>query len=233
MEHVTINNNETTDIICILDRSTSIRTSGLVDRTIEGFNSFLADQKKETGSAKLTLCLFDGGTGYGAEAGKTYEIIHDGIDIQSVPELNNKTFVPRGMTALFDSIGATIDTVYNRWKDATDRADKVIFLIMTDGEENSSKEYTQQAISDLIKKRKDDDNWVFLFIGANIDTMKVGGGLGISSGNTMSYSNTGHGVGMAYTNMSASVSHLRSATFSMTSTDSLLSDNGIEKEDLK
>ena len=89
---------ETTDIICVLDRSTSIRTSGLTDKTIEGFNSFLAEQKKAPGKAKLTLCLFDGGKSFGEVENKSYEIIHDRINLQDVPELNKDTFVPKGMT---------------------------------------------------------------------------------------------------------------------------------------
>ena len=224
---------ETTDIICVLDRSTSIRTSGLTEKTIEGFNSFLADQKKSTGKAKLTLCLFDGGSSYGAVDGKTYEIIHERLDIKDVPELNKDTFVPRGMTAMFDAIGATIDSVYTKWKDSKDKSDKVIFLIMTDGQENSSKEYTQKSVFDLIQKRKDDDKWAFLFIGANIDTMQAGGGMGVSAGNTMSYSNTLRGVNVAYTNMSSSVKRMRSASFATMDSnfsDTLLSDNGEEKE---
>lgn len=239
--HKTINpekkaEDETTDIICVLDRSTSIRTSGLIEKTIEGFNSFLADQKKAIGKAKLTLCLFDGGTGgaHGSVPGKTYEIIHDRVDIQSVPELNTTTFSPRGMTALFDALGSTLDAVYNKWKNSDERPDKVIFLIMTDGEENSSKEYDQKTVFDMIKKHQVEDKFVFLFIGANIDTMKAGGSLGISKGNTMSYTGSDRGVNSAFTNMSSSVSNLRakmssSATYSVEA-DSLLADNGEEKE---
>ena len=231
-EHKTIKkaDDETTDIICVLDRSTSIRTSGLIDKTIEGFNSFLADQKKTPGQAKLTLCLFDGGMGYGAIEGKQYEIIHDRVDIQSVPDLNTETFVPRGMTAMYDAIGSTIDAVYSKWKNSTDRPDKVIFLIMTDGQENSSKEYTQKTVFESIQKRKDEDKWAFLFIGANIDTMQVGGGMGVSAGNTMSYSNTSHGVNTAYMNMSASVKNFRGAGLYSMDLDSLVKDNGEEKE---
>lgn len=224
---------ETTDIICVLDRSTSIRTSGLTEKTIEGFNSFLAEQKKTPGKAKLTLCLFDGGTSYGAIDGKQYEIIHERINIKDVPELNKDTYVPRGMTAMYDAIGATIDSVYNKLKDSKEKSDKVIFLIMTDGQENCSKEYTQKTVFDLIQKRKDDDKWAFLFIGANIDTMQAGGGMGISAGNTMAYSNSSRGVNVAYMNMSSSVNLMRSksvATMDGDFSDTLLSDNGAEKE---
>lgn len=234
-EHKTIKNaeDETTDIICVLDRSTSIRTSGLIEKTIEGFNSFLADQKKAPGKAKLTLCLFDGGSNYGAVMGKTYEIIHDRADIQSVPELNTDTFVPRGMTAMYDAIGSTIDTVYNQWKSSAEKPDKVVFLIMTDGEENSSREYNQKTVFESIEKRKEEDQWAFIFIGANIDTMSVGGNMGVSAGNTLSYSNTDRGVSTAYSNMSKSVTKLRSMDRVMysASMDSLIKDNGAEKEE--
>ena len=222
--------NGTTEIVCVLDRSTSIRTSGLTEKTIEGFNAFLKEQKAQPGKAKLTLCLFDGGSGFGAEPGKTYEIIYDRVDIKDVEELNDKTFVPKGMTAMYDAIGVTIDTVHKQLKSDKKKSDKVIFLIMTDGEENSSREYNQETVFKLIEDRKKEDKWAFLFIGANIDTMKAGGGMGISKGNTMSYSNTNHGVNTAYMNMSASVSLFRCAAVSDKLNDSLLSDNGIEKE---
>lgn len=233
-EHKTIKKaeDETTDIICILDRSTSIKTSGLVEKTIEGFNAFLGEQKKAVGKATLTLCLFDGGYAGGE---KTYEIIHDRADINSIPELTNETYVPKGMTAMYDAIGSTIDTVYNQWKSATDKSDKVVVLIMTDGEENSSREYTQKAVFETIKKRQDEDKWAFVFIGANIDTMQAGGSMGVSKGNTLSYSNTGKGVNTAYMNMSASVSKLRSSNSNSrmysASLDSLIADNGAEKEE--
>lgn len=222
--------NGTTEIVCVLDRSTSIRTSGLVEKTIEGFNAFLKEQKTQPGKAKLTLCLFDGGNSFGAEAGKTYEIIYDRVDLKEVEELNDKTFVPKGMTAMYDAIGSTIHTMEKHLKADKKKSDKVIFLIMTDGEENSSREYDQKTVFKLIEEKQKNDKWAFLFIGANIDTMQAGGGMGISRGNTMAYSNTNHGVNTAYMNMSASVSMFRCAAVSDSSNDSLLSNNGVDKE---
>jgi len=227
---------ETTEIVCVLDRSTSIHTSGLTEKTIEGFNSFLNEQKQLPGKAKLTLCLFDGGMGYGygnsGLVNKTYEIIYDRVDIKDVQELNNKTFVPKGMTAMYDAIGVTIDNVYKQLKASKKKSDRVIFLIMTDGEENSSREYDQKTVFKLIEDRQKKDKWAFLFIGANIDTMKAGGGMGISKGNTMAYSNSGVGVNTAYRNMSASVASFRSPGVYTKDLDlsNLLADNGVEKE---
>lgn len=229
---------ETTEIICVLDRSTSIRTSNLIEKTIEGFNSFLAEQKNLPGKARLTLCLFDGGSGYGNTGvpGETYEIRYSGIDIKDVAELNKETFVPKGMTAMYDAIGMTIDNVAKRIAEAKkeDCPDKIIFLIMTDGAENSSKEYTQKIVFDSIKKYKEEKNWAFVFIGANIDTMQAGYGIGVSGGNTLSYGNSAKGVAGAYGAMGVMTSNFRamsstSSNFS-TAANNLVVDNVSEKE---
>lgn len=239
-EHVTIKKaeDETTEIICILDRSTSIETSGLTGKTIEGFNAFLADQKKVPGKATLTLCLFDGDAyGLPNKDSKAYEIVHAGIDIHDVPNLTPDTFKPKGMTAMYDAIGITINNVYDRIQASENKPDKVVVLIMTDGEENSSREYTMDAVSKLIDERKSENNWAFIFIGANIDTMKASSGLNISKGNTLKYSNTGDGVNTAYMNMSSSVSNvrlMRSVTSDFSANlDNLIDNNGTAKEDIQ
>ena len=246
VKHITINNGikdpsqETTEIICILDRSTSIRTSGLIEKTIEGFNSFIADQKKLPGKAKLTLCLFDGGTGYGntGAPGETYEIRHNGIDVKDVPELNKETFVPKGMTAMWDAIGATIDSVSTRLSkiSAEEKPDKVVILVMTDGQENSSKEYNQSSVQSLIKKHKENDQWAFIFIGANIDVMATGGSMGVTMGNTRGYSGTSAGVSMAFATMSSSVKSFRSMSKNdvnySVAVDNLVANSDVKTEEL-
>jgi len=220
-----------TEIVCIVDRSTSIRTSGLIERTIEGFNSFIADQKKEKGDAKLSLILFDGGDGFGTTPDTTYEIIHDGIDIKDVPELNNKNFVPKGMTALYDAIGKTIDGFKERMEKAkkSEKSEKVIFLIMTDGEENSSREYDKKTVKKMIDDHKEKDKWGFVFIGANIDAMHEGGMIGVAGASTFQYDNSQVGVTNAYVCMSNTVSRVRgmSKTTYTHSLDSLT----VDKED--
>jgi len=106
---------------------------------------------------------------------------------------------------------------------------------MTDGHENSSREYTQSSVQDLIKKYKERDKWSFLFIGANIDTVATGGSMGVTLGNTMSFAASDRGVKMAYANMSGSVSLLRSMNKNSRSyaedLDNLLADNGVEKDE--
>jgi len=202
------NNNETngtTEVVCIIDRSTSIRSYRLVEKTIEGFNSFLNEQKEEEGEANLTMCLFDGGNE------DSYEIRYDGVNINDIPELNNDTYSPRGMTAMYDAIGVTIDKVKTRINnmDESDRPAKVVFLIMTDGEENSSKEYDRTQVANLIQECEDELDWAFVFIGANIDTMKEGGSMNVKMGNTMSYASNEDSLGDTYAKMSSTVSSVR------------------------
>ena len=212
--------------------------SGLVNQTIEGFNSFLNDQKNEKGKAKLTLCLFDGGQRYGKEPNPSYEIIHDGIDIQDVPDLDDKTYVIQGATAMYDAIGSTLDRVKARGEKIKkkNRPDKTIVFIITDGEENSSIEYKGEKVLEMIEERKEKDKWVFLFLGANIDSMKTGGNLGISGGNTLNYSASARGVEVAYDNISTTINMVRSmdrqTIFSgTTDLEALMTNNGAEKEE--
>lgn len=202
------NNNETvgtTEVVCIIDRSTSIRTYGMVESTIEGFNSFLHEQKQGKGDANLTLCLFDG------NMDDSYEIRYDGVNIEQIPDLTNETFVPKGWTAMYDAIGVTIDKVRSRIEnmEESQRPEKVVFLIMTDGQENSSKDYNKKRVAEMIKECEEELDWAFVFIGANIDTMGEGSSLNVSLGNTMAYASTTDSVEKTYAKMSATVSSVR------------------------
>lgn len=225
--HKTIKNttDELTDIICILDRSGSMGEPELISKTIEGFNTLVADQRKETGRAKMTLCLFDGSV---YNKSKSHEIVYNRVDLSEVKDLDKTTYVPNGSTALYDAIGFTISNFYNNWKDSQDKSSKVIIMIMTDGYENASNEYTKDAVAELIKRRTEEDGWVFLFLGANIDTMSVGGGMGVSVGNTMSFSGDGKGFSTGYCKMSSSVSKMRSVSYTASMSNSLLSDDETE-----
>jgi len=179
-----INNpiNEKTQIICILDRSGSM--SSIMSDSIGGFNTFLKQQKELKDEATLTIALFD----------DKYEMLYDDVDIKKVDELTNKIWYPRGTTALYDAIGKTINTVKaNHLKSGNEKPTKVLVCIVTDGHENASSEYGHDMIKKLIKDCEDDD-WNFIYFGANQDAFAVGNSLNISGNNTYTYTSTSTGV---------------------------------------
>jgi len=170
------------EIVFILDRSGSM--GGLEKDTIGGYNEFVKLQAAE-GPTRLTTILFD----------TNYEVLHDGVDAADI-QLTNKEYFVRGSTAMLDAIGKSINTVENRLRNTPEEElpGKVIFVITTDGMENSSKEYTYAMVSELIKKKQEEDKWEFLFFGANIDASKVGRQLSISPDYTFNYEATNDGT---------------------------------------
>ncbi len=176
------------DIICILDRSGSMMS--LQDEVVNSFNEFISDQRKEKGKARVTLVLFD----------DKYEVVYERIKLKDVPELTREVYFARGMTSLLDAVGKTIK--------ASDAKDAMV-LIQTDGHENSSREFKKADIKALIKE-KEDQGWDFLFLGANIDTVSVGSGIGIAATKTASFAANDAGVKNAYASMSKMSSEYRS-----------------------
>lgn len=197
-EIVNIPTNEKTHIICILDSSGSM--SNIMADSIGGFNTFLREQKALPDEATITVALFDDPN--------HYNLLYDNIDIKKAEELSNKVWYPRGMTALYDAIGKTINTDKAKLARLGKEApSKVLVCVVTDGEENSSREYTLDGVKRLIKECEKED-WNFLYLAANQDAFKVGGGFGISVGNTYNYTATAQGVaGMSMTLSNASVSY--------------------------
>ncbi len=187
-----------TEIVCILDRSGSMGT--LVDEVIGGFNAFIEDQKKLPGEAKVTLAIFD----------DHYDLVHNGVPLQDMPELTKDVYHARGMTALRDAVGKTIDDVGKRLNTTPedDRPERVLVVITTDGYENASRSYSQEKIQAMIKHQKDKYKWEFLFMAAGEDDVLKGGTstLGVNNfavGQTMSYAHTKDATTQAF--FSASV----------------------------
>lgn len=158
-----------TEIVFILDRSGSM--SGLERDTIGGFNSFVEKQKKEEGRALVTTVLFD----------TELSTIHDRVPLEKMEKLTEKEYYTGGCTALLDAIGTTVHHIgeIHRYAREEDRPQKTIFVITTDGEENSSREYTYPKIKKLIGKKKE-EGWEFIFLGANIDAISTAGRMGIA-----------------------------------------------------
>ncbi len=184
------------EIVCVIDRSGSMKV--VADDAIGGFNSFLASQK-ELGDARFTLVLFD----------HDYQTVHDGEELSQVPELDHKSYVPRGTTALYDAIGRTIDTVGDRFKYSGNKPDKVIFVILTDGRENSSTDYDRDRIARMIRHQQEKYSWEFLFLAANQDAFAEGRAMNIKRDNTVHYESSKEGTKSAYAAMEKMVSRHR------------------------
>lgn len=188
-----------TEIVCVLDKSGSM--SSVKDDAIGGFNSFLEQQKKLPGKAKLTLVLFD----------HRYEMKIDGAKLSDVSPLNERTYVPEGNTALLDAIGRAVTDVSRRIEKAPDKEkpNKVIVMILTDGQENSSSDYSNEKIKALIEKQQKECSWDFVFLAANQDAFATGREFGVAGAATMGYAGTGIGTRSAYQCMSNYVGRSR------------------------
>jgi uncharacterized protein YegL len=200
-EIINVPTNDKTQIICILDKSGSM--SGIISDSIGGFNTFLKQQRELKDEATITVALFD----------DTYELLYDNIDIKKAEDLTNKTWIPRGTTALYDAIGKTINTVKAKHaKLGNERPSKVLVCIVTDGLENASQEYKLSDIKKLIKDCEEDD-WNFIYLAANQDAFAVSNSFGVSAGNTINYTATAQGVSfMTSTLSNASVSYRSMST---------------------
>jgi Mg-chelatase subunit ChlD len=190
-----------TEIIIVLDKSGSM--SSVMSDTIGGFNKFIEEQKKLPGEAKVTLALFD--------SHGSYKIVNDNEDLQLIKPLTDKVYIPGGMTALIDAMGLIIDNAGKRLETTSEseRPEKVIMVIMTDGEENNSQEYTRQQVFDKIKIQQETYKWEFMFLGANQDAIKNSAKYGFAAYNTMSYAGTPDGTQDMYCLTNRAVSNYR------------------------
>ena len=160
--------NGQTELVFILDRSGSM--SGLESDTIGGFNGMLTQHRSEGGDVLVSTVLFD----------HENEVVHDRVRIADVPTLTSKEYYTRGCTALLDAMGDGIRHIKNVHKYARpeDRPARTMFIITTDGMENSSTRYTADQVRAMVKQQEE-AGWAFVFLGANIDAVQVAGGLGI------------------------------------------------------
>ena len=188
-----------TELVFILDRSGSM--SGLEQDTIGGFNSMLEKQRREPGAALVSTVLFDDKT----------EVIHDRIAIGEVPKLTEKEYYVRGATALLDAVGGAIHHIGNIHKYARkeDVPEKTLFIITTDGMENSSRRYTYDRVRSMIERQKERYGWEFIFLGANIDAVEEAGRFGIDASMAANYCCDKAGTALNYEVISEAISSVR------------------------
>lgn len=177
-----------TEMVFVLDRSGSM--SGLAADTIGGFNELIEKQKKIEGDAYVTTVLFD----------HEYEVLHDHVALGEVAPLTDKEYFARGSTALLDAVGRTIDSVGARLAAAPEeeRPEHVVFVITTDGRENSSREYTAKQVREMVEHQQQKYSWQFVFLGANMDAVSEARNLGISAKYAADFTPTGRGVNRMY-----------------------------------
>lgn len=190
-----------TEIVFILDRSGSM--SGLENDTIGGFNSMIAKQKDEDGEALISTVLFDNET----------EVIHDRLPLDKIAPLTGKEYYVRGSTALLDAIGEAIHHISNIHKYARpeDVPEKTLFIITTDGMENSSRKYSYDKVKKMVGKKKEKNHWEFIFLGANIDAVSVANKFGVDRSRAVTYECDGAGTALNYKMMSKMVSCARAS----------------------
>lgn len=188
-----------TELVFILDKSGSM--SGLENDTIGGYNSMLKKQKEVEGDCVITTVLFD----------NNLELLHDRIDIKAVNPITDKEYTIGGMTALCDAIGMAINKIDNGQKHTAEdyRAEKVMFVIITDGYENSSRKYTSDKIKKMIEQHKKEQQWEFVFLGANIDAVETANEFGINADRASDYVADSMGTSTAYEMMGSTISCFR------------------------
>ncbi len=192
-----------THIAVILDRTGSMES--IRDDTIGGFNAFLKKQKAEPGTATLTLVQFD--------TQDPYEVIHQFKPIGEVPELNRETYVPRASTPLMDALGRGINDLEKSLSELKEdeRPSKVIVIIVTDGQENSSREFQKEQIEKMIREKTEKNAWQFVFLSADLAAIGDAMSVGIHADAVLLFEKSHKGSSGAWASLSKQTSGYRSA----------------------
>ncbi|WP_404336666.1 hypothetical protein [Planococcus rifietoensis] len=190
--------NETTELVFILDKSGSM--AGLEKDTIGGFNALIDKQRKLPGEVRVTTVLFN----------HEYELLHDRISLEGISPMTDSDYEVGGMTALLDAVGSTIQKISNAQKGTLKKHqdDQVMFVITTDGLENSSCEYTYKKINEMIASKKT-AGWEFIFLGANIDAAATAKKFGVDEDFAVDYHADAEGTELNYQVLSEAVSSFR------------------------
>ncbi len=189
-------NENLTEIIFVLDKSGSMES--IRRETVEGFNDFVHRQLADSGETKISLILFD----------TKYKVAYAGVPLREVVDLTVSSYMPDGGTALLDALGTAIDRTGQRLAeiDPENRPGTVIVVVLTDGQENSSQEYTLEEVRNRVKNQTKNYAWQFLFLGANQDAWLEAGKMGIS--NAQEFDADAVGVKSMYVGLAVEVNQI-------------------------
>ena len=191
---------------------------------VGGVNSFIADQKKLPGEADFTLVQFD----------DQYELNYKNKTLKDVSDLTLDTYIPRGMTALLDAFGKTINEFGAGLASLVDseRPEKVIFVLFSDGLENSSKEFTYEKITEMVNHQREKYKWSFIFLGSNMDAIKEASKFGITKNHSITYSASPIGTSSVYHATSNLVGAMRCCSVNSTEDLSFSDEDRKNQEEL-
>lgn len=159
-----------TRIMIVLDRSGSMQS--ILESTIAGYNEFVTEQAKLDGECRVSVRLFD----------NKHDVLFDNVDVKDVPLLDTRTFVPRNTTALYDAVGMAVTDLGQELAllEEDQRPEKVMVVVITDGHENASKDWTADRVKSAIEHQRNVYNWTFVFIGGGIDAKAAADSLSIN-----------------------------------------------------
>jgi uncharacterized protein YegL len=185
------------DIICILDMSGSMES--IIDKAREGFNQFLKEQQESKNKIKFSLLFFD----------TNFYMPYKNINIKKVKPVNEDTYYAHGGTSLLDAVGFSINSYLDDLAliPKNKRSDKTLFVILTDGFENSSKVYHRELIKNMVTEIQEEFKASFIYLGANQDACFEAESMGINKTNAFNYDATNNGITVAYANISKSVNY--------------------------
>ncbi len=190
-----------THLSVILDRTGSM--DSIRDDTIGGFNAFLEAQKALPGTATLTLVQFD--------SQDPYEVIHDFRPLWEVPALRRSTFVPRAATPLLDALGRGINDLDQRLGQLCEDAKpaRVVLVVITDGEENASREFSRAQIQQMINHKQEHSGWQILFLSADLGAIQEALDRGVCESRVLAFDKNAEGVREAWASSSRNISDYR------------------------
>jgi hypothetical protein len=170
--------------------------ASMAEHVVSGFNGLLAEQQLDGGDARITLVQFD--------SEDPLEVLARAVPIAEAVPLTYEAFQPRGGTPLLDATGRSIGLAAARAADLEANgapAEQILFVTITDGEENQSVEFSRQQVVDVVAA-KQEAGWTFVFLGAGLDAYHEAGGLGYGAGSVQSWAPDGTGAALAFTSLS-------------------------------